>query len=355
MPDTGEKTEAPTPRRRTEAREEGNVARSTDLTAAITLVGAVLLLGLFGEHVLRGFKVLVGTALGGNWLTTEPVQDLGHTVAGAMAIGARILIPIALCLFVLGVAGNVFQVGFLVSLKPITPSFSKLSPIKGVANLFSKRSLMRLVMSLSKVFIVMAVAAIAIYVEMPRILALMGIDAIPLLAAASALVWALSLKIAIVLLLLAILDFMYQRWQHEQDLRMTKEEVKEELKRMEGDPLTKQRRTKVARQIAMQRVGREVPSADVVVTNPTHFAVALKYDQTTAAPKVVAKGVDFMAIRIRQLAVANGVPIVERPPLARALYRHVEVGHEIPVKYYKAVAEILAYVYQLDRSRRRSA
>ena len=158
----------------------------------------------------------------------------------------------------------------------------------------------------------------------------------------------LALKLAVLLLVLALLDYAFQRWQHERDLRMSKQEVKEDMKRMEGDPLVKQRRTRVARQLALQRIGQAVPNADVVVTNPTHFSVALKYDaKTMTAPKVIAKGADFLALRIRQIAVANGVPMVERKEIAQALYKTVEVGQEVPPQLYSAVAEVLAYVYRL--------
>jgi flagellar biosynthetic protein FlhB len=184
--------------------------------------------------------------------------------------------------------------------------------------------------------------------DWPAMLALIHLESEPMLAAAATLVWSLALKIAALLLVLAILDFAYQKWQHEQDLMMSKQEIKEEFKRMEGDPLVKQRRARVARQLAMQRMAYEVPKADVIVSNPTHFAVALKYDGKMGAPKVIAKGADFMAMRIRQIAAANDIPIVERPPLARGLYRHVQVGQEIPSQYYTAVAEILAYVYRLS-------
>ena len=356
MPDTGEKTEAPTPRRRSEAREEGNVAHSQDLTAAVMLLGAVLLLGAFGERVFGGFRTLVQMMLAGD-LSGEVTRsgDAAHVITVALEVGMRVVLPLLLGMFALGVLANVLQVGILFSPKSLVPRFSKLSPLKGAQNLFSKRSSMRLAMALGKVAIVLAVSSVSIYLDFPKLMSLMRLEAGPLFAAAAALIYALALKIAVVLLLLALLDWMFQKWQHEQDLKMTKEEVKEEMKRMEGDPLVKQRRAKVARQLAMQRISQAVPNADVVVTNPTHFAVALKYDETMAAPKVVAKGVDFMAVRIRQLAVANDVPIVERPPLARALYRHVEVNEEIPVKYYAAVAEILAYVYRLSNARRRSA
>jgi flagellar biosynthetic protein FlhB len=173
----------------------------------------------------------------------------------------------------------------------------------------------------------------------------------------ASLVYAIGIRIAIVLLILAILDYVYQRFRVEKELKMTKQEIKEEMRRMEGDPKIKQRRRQIALQGAMQRVKKDVPTADVVVTNPTHYAVALKYDPTgMSAPKVVAKGQDFLALRIREIAAGAGVPILERPPLARSLYRLVEVGQEIPEQFYAAVAEILAYVYELTgRSRRKSA
>jgi len=356
MPEQGEKTEAPTPRRRSEAREEGNVAHSQDLTAAVMLLGGVILLGVFGRRLFGGFKMLVEMMLGGDW--SADVAKTGDTPAAVtvgLNIGMTIVLPLVLGMFAMGIVANLLQVGILFSPKSLTPKFSKLSPIKGAQNLFSKRATMRLVMALGKVALVVLVSGIYIYFDFPKVMSLMRLEAGPLFAAAAALVYALSLKIAVVLLILALIDWIYQKWQHEEDLKMTKEEVKEEMKRMEGDPLVKQRRSKVARQLAMQRVSQAVPQADVVVTNPTHYAIALKYDENMAAPKVIAKGVDFMAMRIRQLAAANDVPIVERPPLARALYRHVEVNEEIPVKYYAAVAEILAYVYRLSKARRRSA
>ncbi len=350
MPDTGEKTEAPTPRRRQETREEGNVARSQDLSAAVMLLGAVVLLGWFGRHMLGGMKTMVEAALGGGWSADVSVAgDIGQRWASMMSIGAHIGAPIALGVVGLAVLASIVQVGFLVSIKPLTPKLSKLSPLRGIQQLFSMRSAMRLVMSLGKVAVVAVVAGLSIYFDLPRVMALIQLDPAPALAASAGLVYWLAMRIALVLLILALLDYAYQKWQHEQDLRMTKQEVKEEFKRMEGDPLVKQRRARVARQLAMQRLSAAVPTADVVVTNPTHFAVALKYDgQTMHAPKLIAKGADFLAMRIRQLAAANAVPLVERKELARALYRGVDVGQEIPPEHYAAVAEILAYVYRLS-------
>lgn len=346
----GEKTEDPTPRRRQEAREEGNIAKSQDLTAGLTLVGAVLLLAAFGSRMLGAMRALVESMLSGA-VVENPArgEDLGQLWAVGLQFGLQMFAPVALGLMAMALIAGVLQVGFVVTLKPLTPKFSKVSPIKGLKQLFSLRGLVRLGMSVTKVAVVTGVAAWCIYLDLPKVISLIGLDAEPLLAAAAALVWGLALKVALLLLLLGALDFAYQRWQQEQDMKMSKQEVKEEFKKMEGDPLVKQRRGQVARQLALQRLTHDVPKADVVVTNPTHFAVALQYEGGNMdAPKVVAKGADFLAMRVRQLAAAHGVPIVERPPLARALYRGVEVGQQIPPAHYAAVAEILAYVYRLS-------
>lgn len=209
---------------------------------------------------------------------------------------------------------------------------------------------MRLGQSLMKLALLAGTAAWVVARDLPRLVSLASLESAPLYAATGELVYDLALTLAALLLVLAVLDYAYQRWQHEQDLKMSKQEVKEELKRMEGDPLVKQRRQRVARQLAMHRVQHAVPQADVVVTNPTHYAVALRYDTSTmAAPQVVAKGADFLALRIRQLAALHEVPIVERKDLARALYRTVDVGRTISPEHYHAVAEVLAYVYRLGR------
>lgn len=350
MPDYGEKTEAPTARKRSEAREQGNVAKSQDLTAAVSLLGAVLLLGFFGRRLLGGMKVMVETMIGGSWSQDVTRSgDVGQAVVMLLGEATEIIAPVALGVTGLVVVATICQVGFLVTLKPLELNPGKLNPMKGLAQLFGAKAAMRLVMSVLKVAIVCTIAAVTIYFDIEKIAALVYLESGGALAAAASLAYSLALRIAIVLFILGILDFMYQRWQNEREMRMSKQEVKEEHKRMEGDPLVKQRRVKVARQLILQRISQAVPGADVIVTNPTHFAVALKYDgEDMHAPKVVAKGADFLALRIRQLASLHGVPIVERPPLARALYRNVEVGQEIPPEHYAAVAEILAYVYRLS-------
>jgi len=344
-----EKTEAPTARRKQEAREEGNIARSQDLTASMTLLATVILLNIFGMHMLTSMKLAVENMLSSQFghNPTRP-DDLNGMFAYALRIGVAGSAPLLLSIAGVTLLAAISQVGFILTGKPLMPQFSRMSPLSGFKKLFDARAGVRLVMSLAKVALIAAVAGWVIYDDLPQIMLLTELDVGPLFAASCELVYALALKLALLLVALAVFDYAFQRWQHDKDLRMTKQEVKEEMKRMEGDPLVKQRRSRVARQLAMQRIGQAVPTADVIVTNPTHFAVALKYDpKTMRAPKVVAKGADFLAMHIRQLAAANGVPIIERKELARALYANVEPGQEVPPEFYNTVAEILAYVYRI--------
>ncbi len=345
-----EKTEAATPKRRQESRDQGNVARSTDLSAAFILLMSIVLLYVFGFKVMLGIKQVVQSMLAnssaGNPTLPGDVNSLG-------IFGLRLMLemvaPLCLGITAAGLLVSVGQVGLIFTFKPLQPDLSKVSPLQGMKKLFDARAGMRLIMSLGKVGLVILVATVLIYQDMPGITMLAELEALPLFACVCELVFSLALKLAFMLLVLALLDYWFQKWQHERDMRMTKQEVKEELKTMEGDPLVKQRRARVARQLALQRIGQAVPNADVVVTNPTHFSIAMRYDsKTMKAPKVVAKGADFLAMRIRQIAIANGVPMVERKELAQALYKTVEVGQEVPPQFYTAVAEILAYVFRLS-------
>ncbi len=348
--ESGDKTESATPRRRQESREEGNVVRSADLNAAVLLMGAVLLLGAFASQMFSGMESLVGSMLERSGKsTTLDYKELAQLMSISANYGARLAAPVVLGLTLLALLAGMIQSGFLFTMQPLTPKFSRVSPLRGLSQLFSFRGTARMLMSVVKVGVVLAVAFPIIKYDIPQMLMLIQLDVGPLLVAMCWLVWSLAIKVAGVLLVLGILDYAYQKWQFERDLKMSKQEIREEFKRMEGDPLIKQRRAKVAKQLLLQRIQQDVPKADVIVTNPTHFAIALRYDNNAmAAPKVIAKGADFLALRIRQIAVANGVPIVERPPLARALYQAVEVGQEVPPQHYAAVAEILAYVYRLS-------
>ncbi|MFQ5489171.1 MAG: flagellar biosynthesis protein FlhB [Phycisphaerae bacterium] len=344
--DKDAKTEAPTPRRRSEARSTGQVAKSQELSAAVLLLGGLLALRFLGPGIFARMLSIFRTAL-----AHEGATDSHQLVPLALAAGKEIfhmVAPFMGILLVVTLMVLYAQVGLLLTLKPLTPDLKKLNPITGVARMFSPRSLVTLVQNLFKLVLVGGVAYLLIRSIADKIVHSVGLDYLSIAGLAAHLTFQLGVTLAVVLVLLALLDLAYQRYRHEQDLKMTKEEVKDELRSMEGDPVVKRRRRQVQMQLAMQRLQNVVPEADVVVSNPTHYALALKYDsQTMAAPKVVAKGVDQVAIRIRQLAAAAGVPILERPPLARAMHDAVEVGQEVPERFYQAVAEILAYVYEL--------
>ncbi len=348
-----ERTESASPRRRQEARSEGNVAKSQDLTAAVSLAVALLLLYVFGQKAYvalhASMRALLSNDFAGNPTRVDDLRTLWSYAAYAAGVA---LVPLMAGLVVAIVAASLLQVGFLLTGKPLVPKFSKLNPLTGAKQLVNLRAGMRFVQSMAKLIVVIGVGYAVIYMELPEILAMTRLSAAEVFALGAWVVFKLAAVLAALLIVLAIADYAYQKWQQEQDLKMTKEEVRKELKDMEGDPLMKQRRARVARQLAMQRVAAAVPQADVIVTNPTHYAVALKYDgESMRAPKVVAKGADFLALRIRQLAALHGVPLIERKPLARALYAGVEVGQEVPPEHYAAVAEILAYVYRVSGKR----
>lgn len=356
--DTGDKTEAPTPKRRAEAAEKGQVARSTDLTAAVLLLSTLMLLSWSGDRLLLAMRDVAERLLGGggNGLRTGG-EVLELIVEVAVRVGSAAL-PMACGLALAAVAVNVVQTGFSPSLKRIQPNLAALNPTKGLSRLFGKgKGVVGFGMGVAKMLLVAGVAYTAVHGRLDAIVTAAALEPVQIFDLAGTVVYDIALRIGVVLLVLAILDFAYQKWKHEQELKMSKQDVKEEMKRMEGDPLIKQRRRQLHHQRVMQKVRKDVPTADVIVTNPTHFAVALKYDGPTMnAPRVVAKGVDFLALRIREIAAEHGIPIIERPPLARAMYKSCEVGQEIPEQFYAAVAELLAYVYELTgRGRRRQS
>ena len=245
--------------------------------------------------------------------------------------------------------GSLGQTGFLWSGKPLVPKWSKVSPWAGAKRLVDARAAGRLVQSLAKLGLLGSVGYFYIWDRLPRLVKLAELPPQVGMPLAGWMVFKLAVILGVLLLLLGIADYLWQKHQRMRDLKMTKEEVKRETKDMNGDPEIRQRRRSVARQIAMQRVSQAVPKADLIVTNPTHLAVALQYDpETMAAPLVLAKGADLLAMQIRQLAAKHGVPLIERKPLARALYAEVDVNGEVPVEHYAAVAELLAYVYRLE-------
>jgi flagellar biosynthetic protein FlhB len=260
------------------------------------------------------------------------------------------IVPILAVMLLVAIVGHLIQFGPMLSTQTLEPKFDRLNPVQGLQNLYGRKNMVRSGLNIVKLLIVCCVGYAYLSRCVAEIAMLPVLELKGMLAVAGELMLHLVMWLLALLLVLGVADFMFQKWQHTQELKMTKQEVQDERRSMDGDPQIKGRRLRMMRQIAMQQVNNAVPNANVVVTNPTHFSVALQYDQgSMAAPRVVAKGVDHMALRIRQVAMIHKVPIVERPPLARALYAEVEVGQEINEELYQAVAEVLAYVYRLEK------
>jgi flagellar biosynthetic protein FlhB len=343
-----DKSQDPTPHRRQQAREEGQVAQSPDLASAALLIAGLVTLLIFGGRLVEFFVRLARQQLGGDpWLEADHgfIINRGYNLLLELA---QVIAPIMGLLLLAAVLAHVLQTGLLWVPDKLAIDFSRLSPLSGFQRLFSLSSAVRLVMGLFKVLIVSLVAFWSLYHRRDEILSMAALD-LPQIAAfvVDITLWT-SLKIAMALLVLAALDYGYQRWKQEQDLRMTPQEVREEMKNLQGDPQVIARRRQVQRQLALHRISTAVPKADVVVTNPTELAVAIQYDSATMrAPIVVAKGAGVVAARIRKIALENNVPVLERKPLAQALYKEVDINRPIPDKLYAAVAELLAYVYQL--------
>lgn len=347
--DGGERTEQPTSRKREEAKKDGNVLTSKEVATFSIILGGFVMLSLFGFYIAKGLasfmtEIFRMPAKAGS---TMNMGELMNIFKDATYVMSRAFMPI-LILPVFIIAANILTHGITFTTKPLSPDFAKLSPAKGLKKIISIDSISELVKSILKISILSYVAISALRGKWNEIAAFSdaGITGVAVRS------WHIALLVISrtlwVFALIAVLDYIYQKWHFEKGLKMTKEEVKEETKSTEGDPLVKSRIRSVQREMARRRMMADVPGADVVVTNPTHLAVALKYDTDKgAAPYVVAKGAGLVAKRIREIAVENGVPIVEDKPLARSIFSSVEIGGEIPVELYRAVAGLLAYVYKL--------
>ncbi len=343
-----EKTEQATPRRRQEARRKGQVAKSREIPMAAILLSGFSVLYLLSTHFYNCFSRLLIYFL-------QEVKDFQLTPANLLhlqkyILGELFLImgPIFLVILVMGLVSNYAQVGHIFSWELIQPKFSKLNPLHGLRRLVSKDTLMELLKALLKFLIVSLVVYYTIQGETVAMLNLVGQELAAMAKYLGRISMQMAVKAGLVILGLAILDYLYQRWRFEKSLRMSRQEVQEEFKQTEGDPLIKSRLKSLQRTLARQRMMNEVPKADVVITNPQHLAVALGYQkEKMAAPKVLAKGAGLIAEKIKELARLHGIPIVENKPLAQILYKSVEIGEMIPSTLYQAVAEILAYVYTM--------
>ena len=345
-----EKTEQATPKRREDARRKGQVARSSELSSIAILATGLLALSGLGPYMFDQLGVFMIDALT-NGMKVEINSTNLYLHTGSWVLGyARIIGPIVALLVVVALGVNYAQVGVLFTLQPLTPKAERISPFSGIKRIFSSKGLVELAKSLFKIGAVIYVTYLTISADMNNLIAYMDMGVGQISTLSGDITLTLAFRIILLLLIMAILDYSFQRWDYEKNLRMTRQEVREEVKQQEGDPMMRSRVRNLQREMSQQRMMDDVMTADVVVTNPTHVAVALKYDmENMPAPLVVAKGQRLVAQRIKQIARDAGIPLVENKPLARALFKVVQIGDEIPEDLFKAVAQVLAFVFQLKR------
>jgi len=348
MADDAEKTEEPTSKKIEDARKEGNVPKSQDASGVVTLFIAILaflmLFPYMAAHVLSLFKYyfsLVGTPLDKLFMLDIAIVTIKEFLL--------IIMPVAISVAIAGVVAALAQFGFLFTLKAIEPKFSKLDPIKGMKNLISLKKLIEGIKVTFKSFTTLGIGFVFFFyfiLELPTV-ALFGLGDQLLWLRDKAII--LAFVMLFIIFIFAIIDIIIVRKQYFDGLKMSKQEIKDEMKNMDGDPLVKGKIRQIQMEAARKRMMSEVPNADVVITNPTHYAVALKYEESKRAPFVVAKGMDNIAQQIKKIARENGVHVYQNPPLARALYKDVEIDKQIPEELFAAVAEVLAFVYKMNK------
>ena len=347
----GDKTEEPTAKKRADARKKGQVGKSQELNTAF-----VLLMGFFMLKLLWD-SIYLNIADYTKYILSHPAQTVDTETVIQLFLGivellAKTSFPIMLAIMFIGLGINFFQVGLHFNTEAMEPKLDKLNPINGFGRIFSKRALVEMLKSIFKIIVIgsaLYVVLVDHVLSMPQFI-FFGLE--NSLGQIADIIFNMAFKICGVIMVLGVLDLSYQKWQTTQDLKMTKQEVKDEFKQSEGDPQIKGKIKQKQRQMAMARMMQEVPKADVIVTNPTHFAVALEYHKGMVAPRVLAKGQDLVAQRIKEIGREAGVAIVENKPLARALFASTEIGDSVPQELYQAVAEVLAYVYRLKHRQR---
>ena len=326
------------------------MAKSVELNSAMLLLVTFTTLYLSLPYLWQGWGAFTVKLISSYTLSNLDESFLNALMLETMLVTARMVLPIVGAAFVTGLAVSVLQTGFVVSGEGLKMNLGRLNPLEGFKRLFSKRAVVELFKSLWKVLAVGYIAYTTVYDNIGLFPQLMDADIITAVSLVNEMIFTIAWKVGLLLLVMAILDYFYQWWELEQSLKMSKQEIKDEYKQTEGDPQVKAKIKEQQRKMAMRRMMSQVPTADVVITNPTHFSVALKYESKLMdAPVVVAKGQDLVALRIREIARQNGVTIVEDKPLAQALYRSVEIGDRVPPELYQAVAEVLAFVYRLRR------
>lgn len=349
----GEKTEEPTSKKLEDARKEGQVAKSKELYSSASLIILFLLIKVWSSHMGEDFLEMFQSIYNRFDEMTKPPgglissADFMSLLINSLEKIMIIILPFLLIGFVLAFVIDLVQVGWKPTTKPLQPKFNKLNPINGFKKIFSAQSLVELLKSLLKIAVVIIILYNDLREKWNLLFLLYDVALMQAVAIAADLLVSIGIKIAMFFLVIAFADFAYQKWKFRQDMKMTKQEVKDEYKSQEGDPQIKGQIRRRMQEASMRRMMQDLPKADVVITNPTHYAVAVQYDKNIAdAPVVIAKGADYLAQRIKDVAKENKIEIVENKPLARSLYANVEIGEQIPPELYVAVAEVLAVVYR---------
>ncbi len=350
MPDKGDKTEKPTHWRLQRAKREGNVPRSREINDGVSIfIMAIILMAVipyFSKTSIESFRYFFSFS---NYRLTPETFIFYMKTIGIIVL--KITLPVFLVMIFVGILVTSVQGGFRIKFSRLSLNWGRLNPVAGLKRLLlSRRTLVELLKNILKVVVILWIGYGEMKRAIPLLFTITSLPVVEITRDIGKIALIFTIKVAIFILFFSILDYLYEKYEYIENLKMTKQEVKEEFKNYEGDPRIKSEFRKQQYRFAMRRMMQEVPKADVVITNPEHYSVALKYDsKQMKAPQVVAKGADYLAFKIRKIAKDNNVPIIENPPLARRLYRDVEVGEEIPVELYQAVAEVLAYVYKLKR------
>ncbi len=349
-----DKTEKATPKKKSDARKKGQVLQSRELSASLILIIMIVTIKALGPNLYGQISTYMKSVFT-DYLKVTTTIDINAVIKfyiAVLIVLAKTVLPLLLVATLAAVVVGYAQVGFLLTFETLKIQGNRINPLSGFKRIFSMRSLVELLKSILKIVIVAWVAYSYLKTKTNEVLALMDADLITILSFIGNATFNVAIKITLAMVILGFADYFYQRYDYEKNLRMTKQEVKDEFKQTEGNPEIKGKIKQKQRQMSMRRMMQDVPKADVVITNPTHFAVAIKYDsQKASAPYVVAKGQDYIALRIKEIATENKVQIVENKPLARTLFSTVDIGEAIPPDLYQAVAEILAFVYKIKNGR----
>ena len=349
--DSGEKTEAPTAKRRSDARKDGNVPKSVEINSVVVLLIATVFLRFYVPHIRDIYTSFMGrvfSLIDNKVADIDPMTTLMQLMPDIVHVVIKSALPLGFIIMFFGVSANLLQVGFLFTTKPLEPKLSKINPLQGAKKFMSLRPIIDTLKNIAKLIVVALVAYTTIKGEYGNCITMVNATTYGIASFTMALVFKVAIKIIMTLVIIAFIDFVYQRYEHEKKLKMSKQEIKEEHKAQEGDPKIKGRIRQLQREMSQRRMMSEVPNATVVVTNPTHLSIAIQYEDDMESPIVVAKGSDNIAMKIREIATAHDIPLYEDVPLARGMYDLVEPGDSIPIEFYSAVAEVLAFVYKLQ-------